>query len=117
MIARALAALQGCGAARLATSTLHVFWDLFPILGGEGGVAIHINAEAYPISRPGVERAVSRGAPVRSFPHHDAERFERAARAADRRGLRLERGMRTCFNRPTAGPRLSFLITARAIAL
>jgi hypothetical protein len=78
-------------------------------------VAIHIDAKAYPILRWGVERAVCQGVPVRSFPHDDAERPERAARAVGRRGVRLERGMRTALRRPrpTAGPRLIFLITAR----
>jgi 8-amino-7-oxononanoate synthase len=87
-IARGLAALQGCGAATLAPSTLHVFWDLFPILGGEGGVAIHVDAEAYPIARWGAERSGCRGVPVLPFSHYDAEGLERAARVAGRRGLR-----------------------------
>ena len=87
-VARALAALQGCGAATLTTSTLHLFWDLFLILGGEGGVAIHVDEEAYPIARWGVERAACRGVPVASFSHHDADGMEAAARVAGRRGLR-----------------------------
>lgn len=87
-IARRLAALQGCGAATLAASTLHVFWDLFPILGGEGGVAIHVDAEAYPIARWGAERSGCRGVPVLGFSHYDADDLERSARVAGRRGLR-----------------------------
>ena len=55
----------GVHAATLATSTLHLFWDLFPILGGDGKVAIHVDAAAYPIARWGVERAACRGVPVR----------------------------------------------------
>jgi len=87
-IARALAALQGCGAATLTPSTLHLFWDLFPILGGDGKMAIHVDAAAYPIARWGVERAACHGVPVRSFPHHDVARLEQAARDSGRRGLR-----------------------------
>jgi 8-amino-7-oxononanoate synthase len=87
-MACALAALQGYSAATLATSTLHLFWDLVPILGGDGEVAIHVDAAAYPIARWGVERAACRGIPVGSFPHHDAEGLERAARVCGRRGLR-----------------------------
>jgi 8-amino-7-oxononanoate synthase len=87
-IARTLAALQGFGAATLATSTLHLFWDLFSILGGDGRVAIHVDSQAYPIARWGVERAACRGAPVRTFPHHDAEGLERAVRVSGRCGLR-----------------------------
>jgi 8-amino-7-oxononanoate synthase len=70
-VAQATARLQGCERGLLATSTLHLFWDLFGILGGERA-AIYTDAGIYPIARWGVERAAARGAPVREFPHHDA---------------------------------------------
>src|SRR5262245_51588111 len=71
-VSQALAVLQGCESGTLATSTLHLFWDLFGMLAGER-VAIYPDAGIYPISQWGVERAAARGAPVRKFPHHDAE--------------------------------------------
>jgi len=83
-VARTLAALQGCAAATVATSTLHLFWDLFPILAGDGRVAIHVDAEAYPVARWGVERATARGVPVRTFAHHDVDDLKLGAG----RGLR-----------------------------
>jgi 8-amino-7-oxononanoate synthase len=70
-IARLLAELQGCEAATLATSTLHLAWDLFGLLA-ERPITIFMDAETYPITRWGAQRAAMRGAPVRTFPHHDA---------------------------------------------
>ena len=87
-VARALADLQGCAAATLAASTLHLFWDLFLILAGDSRVAIHVDAVAYPISGWGIERAAGHGVPVRRFPHHDPNGLERGAAAGARRGLR-----------------------------
>ena len=87
-MARALAGLQGCAAATLAASTLHLYWDLIPILAGDGTVAIHVDAAAYPISGWGVERAACRGVPVRRFPHYDPASLQRGAAACARRGLR-----------------------------
>src|SRR5262249_8236621 len=87
-IARALAALQGCAAATLAASTLHLFWGLFLILADDGTVAIHVDGAAYPISGWGVERAAWHGVPVCSFPHHDTASLQRRAAACARRGLR-----------------------------
>lgn len=71
-VADALAELQGCERAILGPSTLHLFWDLFGLLG-EQEVAIYLDAGAYPIARWGVERAAARGIPVQRFPHHDAK--------------------------------------------
>jgi 8-amino-7-oxononanoate synthase len=87
-VAAELAMLQGIDAATLATSTLHVFWDLFGMLGGDRKVAIHIDAGAYPVARWGVERAACRGAEVHEFGHHDADGLARSARAAAGRGCR-----------------------------
>jgi len=70
-VAAALAALQGCEAATLAPSTLHLFWDLIGILS-EDGTGIAMDGATYAIARWGVERAAQRGVPVRGFAHHDA---------------------------------------------
>lgn len=87
-ITRALAALQGLGAATVAASTLHLFWDLFRVLGGDGKVAVHMDAETYPVARWGVERAARRGAGVHEFRHHDADGLARSARAGAQHGRR-----------------------------
>ena len=81
LVARSLAALQGCERATLAPSTLHLFWDLFAVLA-DNPIAIYIDAGAYPIARWGIERAASRGVPVRSFRHHDADALRRLSRNA-----------------------------------
>jgi len=71
-VAQAIATLQGCERGTVATSTLHVFWDLFGMLA-EQKVAIYVDAGAYPIARWGVERAAGRGVPVGAFAHHSPE--------------------------------------------
>jgi 8-amino-7-oxononanoate synthase len=71
VLARRIAALQGCESATLSPSTLHLFWDLFGTLCGRS-VAIFQDAGVYPIARWGVERAAAHGVPIRSFLHHDA---------------------------------------------
>jgi 8-amino-7-oxononanoate synthase len=71
-VAAEMAALQGCEAATLGTSTLHLVWDIF----GPAGLAcsaIYVDEGAYPILRWGVERAAARGVVVRTFRHHDAQ--------------------------------------------
>jgi 8-amino-7-oxononanoate synthase len=75
-VARRIATLQGCEAATLGVSTLHLFWDLFGAMAGPG-VAIYLDDGAYPIARWGVERAAARGTMVREFPHHDAGALRR----------------------------------------
>ena len=69
-VASDLARLQGCEAGSLLPSTLHLFFDLFAILG-RGSVTILRDAGVYPIARWGTDRARAMGTPVRSFPHHD----------------------------------------------
>lgn len=71
VIARDIAALQGCECATLAPSTLHLFWDLFGELSRDP-VRIYMDTGSYAIARWGVERAAARGVPVRRFPHHNA---------------------------------------------
>lgn len=82
-IGRALAELQGCEAATLATSTLHLSWDLFGLLA-EDPITVFMDARAYPITRWGVQRAAMHGAAVRTFPHHDDAALERELAAAPR---------------------------------
>src|SRR5262245_35921927 len=70
-VARELARLQGSEAATLLPSTLHLFWDLFRVLDQKRTVIL-CDANLYPITRWGAERAAGQGTPVHSFPHHDA---------------------------------------------
>lgn len=79
-VAADLARLQGGEAAALLPSTLHLFWDLFRILG-EDNVVILMDAGIYPIARWGVERVAALGVPVDIFPHLDATAAERLARS------------------------------------
>lgn len=80
-IALALAGMMDCEAATLATSTLHLAWDFFGLLA-EKPITIFMDAETYPITRWGVQRAAMRGAAVRVFPHHDAAALGRELAAA-----------------------------------
>ena len=77
--ARRLAALQGCEAATLGASALHLFWDLLGMVLGKS-VAIYVDVGTYPIALWGIERAASRGTPMRSFTHHDPEALRRQLR-------------------------------------
>jgi 8-amino-7-oxononanoate synthase len=86
-VAADLAELQGCEAGALLPSTLHLFWDLFAVLG-RGNVVILRDAGAYPIARWGTDRARAMGARVRTFPHHDAVVLERLIDDAARQGIR-----------------------------
>ena len=85
--AQRLASLMGCAQATLAPSTLHVFWDLFALLGSEH-TSIHVDAAAYPIARWGTERARARGVRVQSFPHRDPDALDAQLRATRRHGRR-----------------------------
>ena len=69
-VAKNLATLQGCEAATLGPSTLHLFWDLGEIFA-TAGCAIFLDRGAYAIARWGMERAATGGAFVRRFNHFD----------------------------------------------
>ncbi|HEY1797184.1 MAG TPA: hypothetical protein VGG57_13825 [Stellaceae bacterium] len=80
-VARALAELQGCDAATLMPSTLHLYFDLFEMLRRDG-IRIFIDAGAYPIARWAVERVAALGVPVHRLPHYDADATHRAIAAS-----------------------------------
>lgn len=82
-----LARLTGTERALLATSTLHVFFDLFVTLGA-ADLACYLDAGAYPIAAWGAERAAGRGARIRRFPHRDAVALRRMLRDTKRPGRR-----------------------------
>ena len=82
-IARDLAALMGCEAASLGTSTLHVAWDLFNLLAEEP-ITLFMDAEVYPIVGWGAQRAIMRGAAARVFRHHDVGCLRQALANAPR---------------------------------
>lgn len=93
-LSRELAALQGCEAAVLLPSTLHLYWDLFGMLAREP-VVLLIDAGAYPIARWGVERAAALGTPVQAFRRGAAAQARRLAcrwLAAGRRPVILADG-------------------------
>ena len=75
-VATELAALQGCEAATMLPSTLHLFWDLFGVLSRRDAM-IYIEATTYPIARWGVQRGASLGTPVYTFAPGDAAGLER----------------------------------------
>jgi 8-amino-7-oxononanoate synthase len=87
-VAAELAALQGCEAATLLPSTLHLFWDLFDQFGQRGTV-ICVEAGTYAIASWGVQRAAAMGAAVHVFAAGDVCALERlmAATARGRRHL------------------------------
>jgi 8-amino-7-oxononanoate synthase len=86
-VARQLAELQGCERATLLPSTLHLFFDLFSVLAHER-VRIYMDTGTYMIAHWGVERAASRGVPVRRFPHHDAGTLRSLIARERARGVR-----------------------------
>lgn len=86
-VAQALARLQGCERGVLAPSTLHLFWDLFVVLGRER-VEIYTDAGIYPIARWGVERVAGRGTPVQVFSHYDTAELRRILQRRRRGGAR-----------------------------
>jgi 8-amino-7-oxononanoate synthase len=111
-VARELAELQGCEHATLATSTLHVFWDLFVGMGGRDSV-IFVDAGTYPIAQWGIERAAARGITVRRFGPHDPESLRAMVlqEAGHKRPLVVTEGF--CPGCGTTAPLADFLAIAR----
>jgi len=89
-LTHSLARLIGCERAALASSTLHLFTDLFELLARQS-IALHADAGVYPIALWGAERAALRGAPLSHFHHHDPDALADALRRDDARGRRARR--------------------------
>lgn len=100
-VARKLARLQGCQAAVLGPSTLHLFWDLFGTLGREGA-SFYVDAGVYPIARWGVEHAASLGALIHRFSHREPVALERllSKRKDGRLSVVVADGVCTCCGAP-----------------
>jgi 8-amino-7-oxononanoate synthase len=113
VVARELAALQGCPRGSLAPSTLHLFWDLFGVLADDH-TAIFMDEGLYPVGRWGVERAAGRGVPVTRFPHHDPGALLRRLNrvSARRRPVVVADGL--CPGCGGAAPIAEYLEIARA---
>lgn len=88
-LAEDLARLIGCERATLGASTLHIFFDLFEVLAKEG-VALLVDAGAYPIVRWGLDRVTATGVPAIIFLHHNPIALEQALIRSRRSGLRPE---------------------------
>ncbi len=69
-LSRRLADLVGCESAVIASSTLHLFWDLFGCLADRDSTIL-MDSNIYPVARWGIERAAGLGVSVRIFEHHD----------------------------------------------
>jgi 8-amino-7-oxononanoate synthase len=111
-VAAALAQFLRCESAALATSTLHIFWDLFDVLASEG-IAIHVDSDTYPIARWGVERARAKGIAASFFGTGDlpslSETIERTVEA----GLKpvvVTDGVCSFTGRPAPLPQYAALI-------
>src|SRR5262249_359075 len=88
-----LARLVGCEAAAVGTSTLHLFFDLFEMLGGAKR-AIFVDQGLYPIARWGAERAAATGIPIYHFGRHDREALQAHLRTQpDRRPIVVTDGL------------------------
>lgn len=86
-LAASLAALQGCEAACVLPSTLHLFWDLFGMLAAER-LVILVDGGSYAIARWGAERAQALGLPLRVFPSGEVAVLQSLAAAWGRQGRR-----------------------------
>ena len=83
-LAEQIAHLQGLEAAVVLPSTLHLFRDLFALLGGSDARVL-VDECAYPIARWGAAQ-VPGG--ITEFGHHDSYALAEAARECARRGAR-----------------------------
>ena len=86
-LAADLAALQGCEAACVLPSTLHLFWDLFGMLAAER-LVILVDGGSYAIARWGAERAQALGLPRQVFPSGEMAALRRLVAAWRRQGRR-----------------------------
>ncbi|WFR77628.1 aminotransferase class I/II-fold pyridoxal phosphate-dependent enzyme [Janthinobacterium rivuli] len=86
-LAMDLAALQGCEAAWMLPSTLHLFWDLFGMLAAER-LVILVDGGSYAIARWGAERAQALGLPLRLFPSGEMAALRQLVETWGRQGRR-----------------------------
>ncbi len=86
-LAADLAALQGCEAACVLPSTLHLFWDLFGMLAADPLVVL-VDGGSYAIARCGAERAQALGLPLQVFPSGQVAALRRLVAAWGRLGRR-----------------------------
>jgi 8-amino-7-oxononanoate synthase len=86
-LAQQLARLQGCQAASLCSSTLHLFWDLFQVLAQDEWMIFQDDA-CYPVLGWGVERAAALGVPVQRFGAHAAGQLAALVAQAGAHGWR-----------------------------
>jgi len=104
-LATRLAQLQGCQQAALGPSTLHLFWDLMPMLARKPCV-IYLDRSSYPIAGWGVERAAHQGVPVLAFERQDprslAQLLTRHPPGA--RAVVVCDGLSTCCGKPAPLP-------------
>ncbi|MEW6291643.1 MAG: aminotransferase class I/II-fold pyridoxal phosphate-dependent enzyme [Thermodesulfobacteriota bacterium] len=76
-LAYGFAELTGCQNGVFAPSTLHLFWDIFGMLGEK---VIFQDDGAYPVMRWGVARAECRGSKVFGFRHGDPDHLQKVMR-------------------------------------
>lgn len=107
-VARQIARLQGCDAATLAPSTLHLFWDLFR-MPDPSAWEVFMDSGVYPIATWGLERAACQGVRVRRFGHHDPDslRLRMAEGSSRRRPIVVADGL--CPGCGVAAPTRSLL--------
>jgi len=112
-LAQELAVLQGCEAATLLPSTLHLFWDLFGMLAEHSAAERYVtlvDGSAYQVARWGAQRAVVCGMPMALFARHDARAAAALAlhwRRLGRKPVLLADGY--CPGAPSAPPLAGYL--------
>ena len=113
-VAAALAQFLRCESGALASSTLHIFWDLFDVLASER-IAIHVDSETYPIARWGVERTRAKGIAASFFRTGDltslSEEIERTVGAGLRPAVVTD-GVSSFTGRPAPLPQYAALDSA-----
>lgn len=66
-----VAHMQGLEAGISATSTLHLYWDLFGLLSDKQTV-LFIDEKVYPVSKYGIEKLIVKKIPIHTFNHLEA---------------------------------------------
>jgi 8-amino-7-oxononanoate synthase len=110
IVARRLAALQGCQATTLLPSTLHGAWDLAGLLDAARDTLL-MDAEVYPVLGAAAVRARAHGVRVARFAHHDPVALERRIREDPRRPVVLVDGLCPACGGPAPLP--AYLVAVR----